>query len=374
MKKLYIVFDQLPDIEAGGLLATYISLSNLLKDTYDIEIISIFNFNDENKQSFPNNKINVINKKNIDNRFYKVFSHIKKLEFKKALHSISSLFIYFFSIKKNKKKVRQLISDEDLVIVSCPSAGIFMPKSVEFILEIHIDYRYFFGNNKLGSMQAKLMTKPTLTLFRTKNDATNAPKYLNPNYIYNFFDNTNSVVKKHNNNKIIFVGRIEDQKDPLRLIDMAYELKKINNDFILDMYGTGSLESKCQEKIKQLKLENNVFMKGFIDDKNIYANYSLLWLTSKMEGFGLVIIEAKACGVPTISTNWGNSINEVIKDNEDGYIINDNVIFAKKTNEILANKKLQKELSTNALKNFEKFSKEKAKANWINYLNNYKTK
>ena len=132
----------------------------------------------------------------------------------------------------------------------------FMTKKREFILEIHTDYKYFFGNNTLGKLQGKLMTKPKLTLFRNKYDAEHAPKYLNPDYIYNFFDNSNSVKNdKLVKNKILFVGRLEKHKDPLRMIKLASKLHKINKDFILDIYGTGSMEDQIRNKIKELGLD-----------------------------------------------------------------------------------------------------------------------
>ena len=76
-KKLYIVFDQIPNKSSGGLVATYISLVKLLEKEYDIEIISIFDCNPENKEQFNNNKINIINKKRINLNFHKVFSYLK---------------------------------------------------------------------------------------------------------------------------------------------------------------------------------------------------------------------------------------------------------------------------------------------------------
>ena len=249
-----------------------------------------------------------------------------------------------------------------------------MPK-IPFILEIHIDYRYFFGKNILGRIQSKLMTKPTITLFRTKNDADNAPKYLNPDYIYNFFDNSKS--KKSNTlvkNKIVYVGRLEKQKNPMKLLEFAKELSKINKNFILDIYGSGSMVNEVLNKIKELELQNIVFYKGFTNNKNVYNQYSLLWLTSDFEGFGLVIIEAKACGIPTISTDWGKSAYEVIADKEDGYITNDDKIFIQKTNEILIDENLQKKLSNNAYKNFKKFSKENALKKWLLILETYNKK
>ena len=52
MKKLYIIFDQLPPITSGGLLQTYINLVDYLKNEYDIKIISVFNTEERNKKIF----------------------------------------------------------------------------------------------------------------------------------------------------------------------------------------------------------------------------------------------------------------------------------------------------------------------------------
>lgn len=372
MKKLYIVFDQLPSQSAGGLVATYLNLAQLLKNHYEIHIISVFNYEKQNHELFLENKKHIINHFVIDNRFFKIFDYMKKGKFKKVGHAIVSCFYYFLSTFYNRIKIKKLIKEQDLVIVSSPAAAMFMPKKVPFILEIHSNYSYFFGENIMGRIQAHLMRTPTLTLFRTKYDSTHAPQKLNPNYIYNFYDNQNSKISKRLvKNKILFVGRINEIKNPIRLLEIAFELKKRNPNFTLDIYGTGELEDCCIQKIKELDLEKNVFMRGFTTDKNIYSKYSMLWLTSKSEGLPMVIIEAKACGIPTISTNWGNSICEVIEDGVNGYIVNTNKEFAKKANEILTNTQLQKTLSKNAANSFEPFTKDKAKTKWITILENY---
>ncbi|MBQ3475200.1 MAG: glycosyltransferase [Bacilli bacterium] len=372
MKKLYFVFDQLPDIKEGGLISSYINLYNLLKEKYEIHIISVFNF-EKNTTTFDNNRIHIINNYKIDNRFYKFFSYIKSLKFKKVGKSILSLFIYFLSIHMNRKRIKKILKDEDLVIVSCPSAGIFMHKSIKFILEIHTSYKYFFGNNFLGKLQGKMMTKPTLTLFRTKYDSENVPKYLNPDYIYNFFDNKDTKRSKTLiKNKICFVGRIEDVKDPLRLITIANDLRKINKNFILDIYGDGSLLNDCKKKIEELNLKNIVNMKGFTTNKNIYSKYTLQLVTSKYEGLPMSIIEAKANGIPTISNVWGESVKEVINNKVDGFIVNDNEEYVKKINEVLTNEELQKKLSENAYKSYNTFSKKEALKKWLYFLENYK--
>lgn len=374
-KNLYIVFDQLPTKKAGGLVATYARLSQLLHDKYNIKIISIFNY--EENDLFNNDDVLCVNNNVVSPDCINFISYLKKLDIKNTFVSLRNLFLYFASIPFNRKKVAKIINKDDLVIVSCPSAAIFMPKNIDFILEIHIYFKYFFGNNIKGRLQTMLMQKPKLMLFRTKSDMLEARKagFKNVGYIYNFFDNDNIIPnKKLIKNKICFVGRLEEQKNLPRMMIIAKELKKVNNNFILDIYGDGSYKDLICKLINEYDLIDNVYLKGFTDNKKIYSEYSLLWMTSNKEGLSLSIIEAKANGVPTISTNWGEGVFEVIEDGKDGFIAKDNEDFVDKTMTLLSNDKMLKLFKERSLENFQKFSKDEAKKNWVYLLNNYKEK
>lgn len=374
-KNLYIVFDQLPGKTTGGLVTTYVRISKLLKEEYNIKILSIFNY--EENELFKENEVIYINKNTVSSDCINIISYIKKLDFKQTIKALKNLFLYFVTIPYNRRKVSKLINKDDLVIVSCPSAAIFMPKNIDFILEIHIYFKYFYGSNLKGRLQSLFMQKPKLTLYRTKSDMIEAKDagFKDVGYVYNFFENKNiKPNKKLVKNKICFVGRLEKQKDLPRMIEIASKLKQINNNFILDIYGEGSQKDTISRLIKRYHLEENVFLKGFTQDKNIYANYSIMWMTSSFEGFGLTIIEAKSNGVPTISTNWGNGVYEVINDGIDGFIVNNNEDFIDKTTILLSDDKMLEEFKQNSLHNFDKFSKERAKNIWIYILNNYKNK
>lgn len=373
MKKLYIVFDKIPSKTSGGLVATYIRLVELLKKDFKIEIISIFDASDEDKEQFKNNKINVLSNYDIDIRFYKFFKYLKRKEFLKFLKGLLSAFYYFLYIPIARYKIKKLIGKDDKVIVSSPSAAIFMSSKVKFILEIHTNYEYFFGNNKLGKMQTSLMAKPNLILFRSKIDAKKASAKFPASYIYNFFDN--SVIDKNydlndNQNKIIFIGRLEKEKNPLRMLEVAKQLKGYVNDFEIDIYGTGSMKECVQKEIISLGLEKNVIFKGFTTNKSIYQNYSLLLLTSNVEGFPLTIIEAKANGIPTVTSVWGDAVYETVTNGSDGYIADTNEEIVKYILKIFNNDNLRKNLGKGALKDFDKYSPKCARARWIEILKN----
>lgn len=374
-KNLYIVFDQLPSKKAGGLVTTYVSLFNLLKDQYNMKIISVFKY--ENNELFDEKDVICVNKHIVSADCVNILSYIKKFDLKKVIVSLKQLFLYFLCIPFNKQKIAKIINNNDLIIVSSPSAAIFMPKNVDFILEIHTYFKYFFDNNLKGKLQSLLMQKPKLMLFRTKNDMREVRRlgYENVGYVYNFFDNVNTKLNKNIiKNKICFVGRLEEAKNLPRMIEIAKELKKVDNDFILDIYGEGSYKELISKLIYDCELQGNVYLKGYTDDKNIYGNYSLMWMTSNKEGLSLSVIEAKACGIPTITTNWGMGVYEVIEDGIDGFVAKDNTDFVDKTLILLSNDNKLEMFRKNCLKNFEKFSKERAKKTWIYILNNYQNK
>ena len=73
-----------------------------------------------------------------------------------------------------------------------------------------------------------------------------------------------------------------------------------------------------------MSLENNVFLVGFIAEEEITDHYQLADLfimPSKKEGFGIVFIEAMACGLPVIAGNQDGSV-DALKNGELGMLIN----------------------------------------------------
>lgn len=371
MEKLYFVFDQLPAKDSGGLVATYISLADLLKNDYDIELISVFAYPGKSEGQFPNNKIHVINKKNVDIRFYKCIQYLKKGEIGYFINAICSVLYYFMSIPLNRHRIKKLVN-QDKCIVSSPSAAIFMPGKKKFILEVHTGFEYFWGSNAIGRMQSFLMSKPELILFRNKTDAArarNSRYHLNADYMYNYFDDKNIADHTEKENAILFVGRLHEQKNPKRLIRLAKMYKELDSDFKLDIYGEGPEKEEIEKAIKANGLSQNVFLKGYTEDKSIYSKYSLLWLTSEIEGFGLVIIEAKANKVPCITSNWGSAVYEVVQDGVDGFVCDSDEQFVEKTRLLLEDVDLNKKFSKNARDYYlNMFSKEKAYERWMNIL------
>lgn len=116
--------------------------------------------------------------------------------------------------------------------------------------------------------------------------------------------------------------------------------------------GDGPEISDTYRLVDELGIEDKVIFLGKREGvQEIYSIADALLLLSEKESFGLVLIEAMACGVPCIGTNIGG-IPEVISDGENGFIVPlaDNDYASLKLTKLLTNEKMHKDFSENAVK------------------------
>jgi glycosyltransferase involved in cell wall biosynthesis len=93
------------------------------------------------------------------------------------------------------------------------------------------------------------------------------------------------------------------------------------NDVYLDVYGEGPEYAFLSSEIKRLELSDHVTLHGIVSDPEVQLNQAHLLIHSAWhEPFGLIFIEAMACGIPVVSFNTGGPA-ELIKDGENGYLI-----------------------------------------------------
>ncbi|MCW9054541.1 MAG: glycosyltransferase [Candidatus Pacebacteria bacterium] len=100
---------------------------------------------------------------------------------------------------------------------------------------------------------------------------------------------------------ILWVGRFEEEKDPLRAIDVLNEVREGGVDAKLVMLGTGSLENELKKRAEELP----VTFAGWQDPAPFYASADVLLNTSRYEGYGVAMVEALAAGVPVIAPDVG---------------------------------------------------------------------
>lgn len=107
---------------------------------------------------------------------------------------------------------------------------------------------------------------------------------------------------------ICFVGRLTEQKNPLRFVSIVQKIKKIDNDVKAVIVGGGELEQEVCGKIISENLSDNISVVGYKKNPFEYLNKSrMLFLTSEWEGFGLVLVEAMAMRLPVAATKVGGT-------------------------------------------------------------------
>lgn len=98
-----------------------------------------------------------------------------------------------------------------------------------------------------------------------------------------------------------YVGRLAYQKNPLFLIEILYQLLKIDERYILVIVGDGELKEEVKNKINRLNLQKNVMLLGNRNDiSDLLHLFDIFLLPSKFEGLGIVLIEAQFSGLKCI--------------------------------------------------------------------------
>lgn len=112
---------------------------------------------------------------------------------------------------------------------------------------------------------------------------------------------------------ILAVGRFSEQKDYPNLLHAFKILKnKCIGDIKLIIAGDGELRSEIEKIIDELDLKQDIYLLGRRSDiSDLMSAADLFVLSSKYEGFGLVVAEAMACRCPVVATNSGG-VSEVI--------------------------------------------------------------
>ena len=188
-------------------------------------------------------------------------------------------------------------------------------------------------------------------------------KKVNPiknTYIYNPIDENAYKSNKYNidSKKIVSIGRFCYQKNFECLVNIASVVLKKHQNWTWDIYGIGPDEQKIKELIIENHLENNLFLKGQVND--IYdrlQNYSFIVMTSRYEGFPMTLLEASANRLPLLSFDIHTGPKEIIENGGNGYLIDfeNKEEFIEKIDLLITNKELRQEMSDSSFDMCERF-------------------
>lgn len=164
--------------------------------------------------------------------------------------------------------------------------------------------------------------KADLIVCLTRGDAQEYKHARKVEIIPNFINRPSRTVDRYDVKKAIAVGRLEYPKG----FDLLIEAwKRVGNAFPnwhLDIYGEGTWQPQLQAQIDSLQLNQQVTLCGRNDNiLDIYPNYSLHIMPSRYEGQGIVLLEAQARGLPSVSFNFQYGACDIIQDGYNGLLV-----------------------------------------------------
>ncbi len=132
--------------------------------------------------------------------------------------------------------------------------------------------------------------------------------------------------------KFVFLGRLEEVKNPIGLLRAFYRLKQEGMSCSLTYIGDGMQKEELHQSIAEYNLENSVFLLGFLATPyKELVQYDVVVQSSHTEGFSLALVEAMSCSLPVIATPVGG-VNQLITEGENGWICSssdDNHLYEK---------------------------------------------
>jgi glycosyltransferase involved in cell wall biosynthesis len=161
---------------------------------------------------------------------------------------------------------------------------------------------------------------------------------------------------------VLAAGRLSKAKDyPTILEAVSLILKEKKVYFAI--LGEGEERKNLENIIQELGIKNNVVLLGF--QKNPYkymAKTTIFALSSVLEGFPTVLVEAMACGAPVVSTDCQAGPNEIIDNGKNGFLvpIKNPKALAQAILKLINDSDLRKKFSEEGKKRAQNFSAERS--------------
>lgn len=169
------------------------------------------------------------------------------------------------------------------------------------------------------------------------------------------------------NKKVLAVGKQSFQKGYDRLLQSWKLVIEKHPDWSLDIYGTINEKEGLTDLANSLKISETIhFYEPVRNIADKYKEASIYVMSSRYEGFGMVLTEAMAYGVPCISFDCPHGPSDIITDKKDGLLIqnNDIVKFADGIKFLIENEEERKKMGDRAKKSVKRYLPETIIKEW----------
>lgn len=339
----------------GGVERVVCNLANAFDESgFDVEILSFYRANTTLPFSLnPNVKLSF-------------FPNTHDIHTKQPLKRLFNKTIYRFFVAY---KMKQMFKDKDIILYNCYFFPYFKNKNTRYFKIKHLYFKNTYTIKDKLFDALILISSKEIELWRQKFQNI----FLIPNFIPSIPDKNANL-----NSKIILsVGRMskDDQKGFLRLIEIwqLIQQDQIFQEWQLHIVGEGEGKQELEQLICKQNLQDSIILKPFTKEiEKEYLNASIYAMTSKYEGFGMVLLEASSYGIPCISFDILTGPSDIIEEGKSGFLVADNDLsaYALKLKLLMHDETLRQTFGKRAKEIAkEKFSKEKIMQQWNTLLN-----
>lgn len=170
--------------------------------------------------------------------------------------------------------------------------------------------------------------------------------------------------------KVIAVGSHSYNKGYDRLLEIWKKVEAQCPGWSLEIYGKSG--GHYEKMAHDLQLQRVNFHPPYLQIQEKYLDSSVFVLPSRSEGFGMVIIEAMACGVPVVSFDCPHGPADIISEGEDGFLIENGntALFADRLLQLINDHELRVQMGAKARRNVRRYLPETVVRHWDQLFRN----
>ena len=283
-----------------------------------------------------------------------------------------------------KHRLRKLLDEIQPDVVVSTTYALFLFREIlsqpyRHVVESHVCYYQLllqkkfthisWLDRKIARHLLEMLKRCEKVVVLTQKDAACWKGYDNIEVIHNVLTNYPEKITDvaDRPKRIIAVGRLHAQKGFDLLIQSWQLIAARHPDWQLVVYGHGGDLQKLQQQLEKAGLTSSMTFAGATD--NIYKEYqdsAFYVMSSRYEGWGLVLVEAMSCGLPCVSFDCPYGPSDIIRDGEDGFLVENGNIqqLAEKMELLINNKELRERLGVRARLNAARFTSDNIMPQW----------
>jgi glycosyltransferase involved in cell wall biosynthesis len=341
----------IPNLKKGGAERLVLDICKKIMQ-YEHIVIKLIVFSNENEYSFLMNGIDV----------EVIPSTVKLSIVGKNISEVNHLQNYINEFQPDI--IHSHLFETEIVL-----SQIILPEKTKRIVHLHDNIKQFLNFNFKTILNKLYLTnyfekiivlknypKNTSVICISKdvllNAKNNLPNFITKRLLHNAIDTERfyPVENQQKTNEICVIGSLVDKKGQGLAIETAAILISRGISIQLNIIGDGIDKIVLQSQINRLKLNKNVVLHGNVDFIEKFLQKSKVYLhTAKNEPFGLVLIEAMACGLPVVCSD-GKGNRDLIQEGENGFMVleRDPEMLADKIELLLKNDKMRIEMGQKA--------------------------